>query len=81
MHKLKAHKENIKNVKIAKYLGDILNTKGTIDDTIADRRNKGIGKISQISIIVVHFDVLELRKNRKLRCSEVHLMHEVHEVQ
>ena len=48
MHKLKAHEENIKYVKIAKYLGDILNTKGTIDDTIADRRNKSIGKIGQI---------------------------------
>ena len=52
MHKLKAHEENMKDVKIAKYLGDILNTKGTIDDTIADRRNKSIGKNSQISTIL-----------------------------
>ena len=51
-HKLKAHDENIKDVKSALYLGDILNQEGTMDDTIADRKNKIIGKISQIATIL-----------------------------
>ena len=51
-HQIKAHEQNIKCVKSAKYLGDILNQRGTIDDTITDRKNKSIGKISQISTIL-----------------------------
>ena len=36
----------------AKYLGDILNEEGNIDDTIEDRKNKSIGRINQITSIL-----------------------------
>ena len=49
---LKAHDMDIKEVKSAAYLGDILNEEGTIDDTIASRKDKSIGKNSQISSIL-----------------------------
>ena len=49
---LKAHDKDIKEVKSATYLGDILNEEGTIDDTIASRKDKSIGKNSQISSIL-----------------------------
>ena len=39
-------------MKSAKYLGDILNENGTIDNTIAYRKSKSIGIISQISTIL-----------------------------
>ena len=48
-HNLKAHDTDSKNVKTAKYLGDILNEDGTIDHTILDRKSKSIGITSQIS--------------------------------
>jgi hypothetical protein len=50
--KLKAHNETISNVKKATYLGDILNEEGTIDDTVASRKDKGVGKNSQICSIL-----------------------------
>ena len=36
----------------AKYLGEILNEEGNIDDTIEDRKNKSIGRINQITSIL-----------------------------
>ena len=51
-HKLKARDTDKKKVKTAKYLGDILNENGTIDNTIADRKSKSKGIISQISTIL-----------------------------
>ena len=39
-------------MKKAEYLGDILNQEGTIDDTIKSRKDKYIGKISQITSIL-----------------------------
>ena len=51
-HKLKARDTDKKKVKTAKYLGDILNENGTIDNTIADRKSKNKGIIGQISTIL-----------------------------
>ena len=45
-HQIKAH--DIENVKTAKYLGNILNENGTIDNTIAYRKSKSLGIISNI---------------------------------
>ena len=50
--KLKAHENQINEVKSAPYLGDIINEKGNIDDTIASRKTKSIGIISQIMSIL-----------------------------
>ena len=51
-HILKAHEVNMQQVSKSKYLGDIINNKGTIDDTIADRKSKSIGIISKITTIL-----------------------------
>ena len=47
MHKLKAHEENIKDVKIAKYLGDTLNTEGTIDELLQIQETKVLARIAK----------------------------------
>ena len=49
---LKAHEDNIKEVKSASYLGDILNNEGSIDDTIKTRGDKSIGKTNQVISIL-----------------------------
>ena len=50
--KLLAHDDEIKHVKTAAYLGDILNEDGSIDDTVKARKDKSFGRISQISSIL-----------------------------
>ena len=49
---LKSHEKDIKSVKSATYLGDILNEEGTIDETVKSRKDKSIGRISQIVSII-----------------------------
>ena len=49
---MKAHEDNIKEVKSASYLGDILNNEGSIDDTIKTRGDKSIGKTNQVISIL-----------------------------
>ena len=45
------------HVYTTKYLGNILSTKGGIDETIVDRRNKGWGRISTILGILSEFQM------------------------
>ena len=52
MINLKAHDGDIKEVKSASYLGDILNEEGSIDDTIKSRGDKSIGKTNQVLSIL-----------------------------
>ena len=47
--KLKVHNQVMKSVRSQRYLGDILTESGTIKDSIEDRRNKGLGKVADIS--------------------------------
>ena len=47
MLKLKVHENDMKEVRKAAYLGDILN-----EDTIDDRKNKSIGRVNQITSIL-----------------------------
>ena len=42
----------MKAVKSAAYLGDILNEDGNIDDTVLARKDRSIGRISQIMSIL-----------------------------
>ena len=49
---LKVHNSEMKNVTKIKYLGDILNQSGNINDTINDRYSKGMGIITQISSLL-----------------------------
>ena len=49
---LKVHTHDMKSVKSQKYLGDIISSSGTLRETIEDRRNKGWGKLSEISGIL-----------------------------
>ena len=54
---LKVHKESMKKEETTKYLGNILSTKGGLDATVEDRRNKGWGKISTIMGILSEVDM------------------------
>ena len=49
---VKAGKSNMKKSLKCSYLGDVLSTDGSIDATIEQRRQKGIGLCSQITGIV-----------------------------
>ena len=46
---LNVNGEEMKSASEAKYLGDVLNAEGTVDSTIEERRQKGIGIANQIS--------------------------------
>ena len=61
---LKVHADDMKTVKHASYLGDIISEQGTIDETVKQRSQKAVGIISQISSILAsvclgsfHFDI------------------------
>jgi hypothetical protein len=54
---LKVHREDMKQVKSTKYLGNILSTSGGITDMIEDRRNQGWGKIATIMGILSEVDM------------------------
>ena len=61
---LKVHERDMKTVSQATYLGDIISDKGTIDETVAQRCQKAIGIITQISSLLssislgnFHFDI------------------------
>ena len=49
---LKAHKHTIKTVQSHRYLGDIITSTGSLRESIEDRRNKGWGKVAEISGIL-----------------------------
>ena len=61
---LKVHELDMKTVSLATYLGDVISDTGTIDATVAERCQKAIGLITQISSILssislgnFHFDI------------------------
>ena len=54
---LKVHTENMHKKESIKYLGNILSTKGGLDQTIEDRINKGWGKITTIMGILSEVDM------------------------
>ena len=45
---LKVHEQPMKNSTQEKYLGDVINSNGTVRDTIDDRKNKGFGIVNEI---------------------------------
>ena len=49
---IKVHEENMTNSNEQKYLGDLINTSGTVRNTIEDRRNKGLGIANEIIAIL-----------------------------
>ena len=61
---LKVHTNNMQQVNKIKYLGDFLNSEGSVSDTLSDRINKSIGLRSQLKSIIsdislgsYHFEV------------------------
>ena len=46
--KMKAYDNTISDVVSAMYLEDVINSHGTIDDTISQRKNKSIGIVNQV---------------------------------
>ena len=55
--KLKVHKKEMHEANSTKYLGHIISSKGGIQETIQDRKNRGWGKVSQIQGILAEIDV------------------------
>ena len=51
--KLKVHSHIMKTTKSQKYLGDIITSSGTVRETVEDRRNKGWGRVAEISGILI----------------------------
>ena len=49
---LKVHNNEMKKSSSEKYLGDIINDKGTLDDTIRDRKLKGYSYLSEIRALL-----------------------------
>ena len=49
---LKVHDEMMKKTESCSYLGDVLSSDGSLDLTIEERRQKGVGIVSQISSIL-----------------------------
>jgi hypothetical protein len=54
---LKVNKEHMKKVESTKYLGNMISSKGGIQETIEDRRNRGWGKIATIMGILSEITV------------------------
>ena len=53
--KLKVHKDDMKDSQKEKYLGDSINEKGTLKDTIENRIAKGWAYVSEIGAILSEF--------------------------
>ena len=51
-HNIKVHKDNMETSTQQKYLGDIINTKGSIRNTIEERKSKGFGIANEIIAIL-----------------------------
>ena len=50
--KLKVHNSTMKESQQEKYLGDLVNSNGTIRSTIEDRKSKGFGIVNEILAIL-----------------------------
>ena len=74
---LKVHQERMKKKSSGSYLGDILSSDGTLDATIEDRRQKGIGLVSKISGMVgnislgIHFFRVALNLREAMMINEI----------
>ena len=68
--KLKVHSHIMKTTKSQKYLGDIITSSGTVRETVEDRRNKGWGRVAEISGILGQLpDMRKVEKRFKIaRC-------------
>ena len=60
-HKGNVHGEVMKETTKEKYLGDQINNKGTIKDTIIERTNKGYAIVSQIMALLKELPIGSLR--------------------
>ena len=54
---LKIHKSNMKEAKSAKYLGNLITSRGGVSETVEDRRSKGWGKVATIQGILSEVDL------------------------
>ena len=49
---MKVHEDNIADSSREKYLGDKIDQSGKISNTVEDRKNKGVGAVSEILAII-----------------------------
>ena len=74
---LKVHNDEMKKKNCGSYLGDILSSDGTIDATVEDRRQKGIGLVTKISGMVsnvslgIHFFRIALSLREAMMINEI----------
>ena len=70
--KLKVHSHIMKTTKSQRYLGDIITSSGTVRESIQDRRNKGWGRVAEISGILGQLpDMRKVEIGLKLRDSKL----------
>ena len=69
---LKVHNHDRKTVQSHRYLGDIIAATGSLRETIEDRRNKGWGKVAEISRILSELPTLrKMEVGLKLREAKI----------
>ena len=54
---LKISNSDMKQAESAKYLGNLITSRGGVSDTVEERRNKGWGKVTQIKGILSEVDL------------------------
>ena len=72
-NELKVHDSAMKNVTKIRYLGDVINNVGNINDTIHDRYSRGLGIVTQItslltsiSLGIFYFDIAMVLRDSML---------------
>ena len=76
--KLKVHETNMKESQKEKYLGDSINNKGTLKDTIESRIAKGWAYVSEIGAILSEFPFGSKKKQVGLMLCEAHHLETLH---
>ena len=71
---LKVHDHKMKESKEEKYLGDLINTSGTIRKTIEERKNKGYGIVSEILAILEEIPLGRYKHEIGLRLRQAMLL-------
>ena len=64
---LKIHTETMNNAVQEKYLWDLVNTSGTIRNTVEDRKSKGFGIVNEIKIDEIPLGRFKMEIGLKLR--------------
>ena len=71
--KLKVHENNMKSADSVRYLGDIISSSGAMRPCVDNRRNKGWGKLAEVTGILSELPkVRRIEIGLKLREAKLH---------